>query len=1070
MQQSSFEIRRRLTLRDILFSRRSISRRLPRVICRLLASIALALALLQSTSESYAQTAPRPNIVFIMADDLGINDLGVYGQNARKAAGQDYISTPNLDALAKTGVRFTEWYTPATVCGPTRASVLTGFHGGHAAVDSNGLNNNGGNALRAVDTSFAQGLQSSGYTTGAFGKWGSGMDGTQLSPTATGDNALINHPNPVVTHPDSTPAAKGFDEFYGYLNHIHAHNYYVEYLWEHDTDNSGELGGMQVDFSPTTSDYSHDLIAEKSVQFIRNHAGGSEPFFMYGEYTIPHDDFNPPNDSFLQQYTVGQGLTGNKADYGAMITRLDHNVGQIVEALEDPDGDPNTDDSVLDNTLIIFGTDNGPAGSTTNGWYDSNGIYRGLKNSVYEGAHRSPFIVSWPGQITPSDPNGDVNSTHMASHTDLFATFSELAGVETPVGLDSRSFAGLLTGEQYEEHDYIVWEDRPSDDWAIRMGRYKLLKAGGLQLYDLQADPSETNNLLGSPNAEQAAVALLLERIALDEGVESDVGSGGAQNTHIVQYKSWDPVAASSDFEDAANWSGGSQLNTRGTAANNFTTGPANNWIPTLDNTSGSPQQIIVDSNSEVLAFEMYGSTADLEMLITQNSSLMARNGARIGDGAKVELDGGQLNTVRTIEIQAGGTLAGRGELSTSYDTSGTPFTLEAEVHNQGTLDVGGQQAFDAGTPDPIEIVSNGGFESGTAFSYNDTDDWYNYTGNQTLNARNSANPSSGSFRGIIGLSSSGLNEPAPAQDTGHLIALDDVYTLSFDYAGASEWEEGIDQFVVSLYYVDGGLETDLFSWNITPSLDFNSGYEQFSVTTASIGDPAIVGQELRIRFQTLGQSSEFASIDNVSLMVGELSDPLNILSIEGGYTQTAQATAAFDLWGSGGVAGVDFDQLVATGEVLLDGMLQITESGGFTASIGNQFPIIVGGSVTGEFAEILGPTVAGGRWHVDYSATTATLALLYAADFDADGDVDDTDLAMWSSGYGTSAAGPADGDANGDGLVNGADFLIWQQQAGSSATLSIATASQAVPEPASWHLLALGWCLFLSGIRCSRD
>ena len=1016
-----------------------------------------------------AADPPRPNIVFIMADDLGINDLGVYGQNARKAAGQDYISTPNLDALAATGVRFTEWYTPATVCAPTRASVLTGFHGGHASVDSNGLNNNGGNAMRAVDYSFAQGLQSAGYTTGAFGKWGSGMDGTQLSPTATGDNALINHPNPQVTHPDSTPSAKGFDEFYGYLNHIHAHNYYIEYLWEHDTDESGDVGGMQVDWSPTTSDYAHDLIAAKSIQFIKDHAAGSEPFFMYGEYTIPHSDFNPPNDAFLQQYTVGQGLSGNKADYGAMISRLDHNVGQIVEALSDPDGDPNTDDSVLDNTLIIFATDNGPT-SGANGWYDSNGIYRGVKNDVYEGAHRSPFIVSWPEKITPADPNnGDVNTSHMGTHTDLFATFSELAGVETPVGLDSRSMAGLLTGEEFREHDYLVWEDRPSEDWAIRMGKYKLLKTGNnnLALYDLVADPSESSNLLNSPNAEQAAVATLLEQIALDEGVESDIGNGGAQNTHIIQYKTWAPVGASTDFEDAANWSGGSQFNTRGTAANNFSTGPANNWIPTIDNATGSPQQIVVDSASEVLAMELTGSNGILTMSISQNSSLMVRNGARIGDGATVELDGSELQTVRTIEIKPGGTLAGRGDITTSYDTTGTPFTLEAEVENEGRLEVGGAQASAPGPATQTEIVSNGGFESGTGWPYSETDDWFNYTGNQTLNARNASNPSSGAFRGIVGLNSNGTDQPSPAQTTGHLIQLGDVYTLSFDYAGAGQWDEGVDQFVATLYFDNRGSDEDLFSWVVTPSFNFGTGYELFSITSAALSNGAAVGEELLLRFDTLAQAAEFASIDNVSLLVGEPAPPINILNIEGGFTQSADGTAAFDLWGNAGVAGVDFDQLVATGQVSLDGTLEISASGGFTPSIGDQFPLIEAGTLSGEFDHIIGPTVDGGRWNVPYSATTATLALLYAADFNSDGSVDQADLSLWDAGFGMiGTAEPIDGDANGDGRVDGQDFLIWQRQFGNSVPLSPSSALQTVPEPSSLHLLILGLIVQRCGVR----
>ena len=1004
-----------------------------------------------------ASTPPRPNIVFILADDLGINDLGVYGQNARRDANLPYISTPHLDALAQGGVRFTEMYTPATVCAPTRVSLLTGFHGGHASVDSNGLNSNGGNAMRAIDYSFAQGLQASNYTTGVYGKWGSGMDGRMLSPVATGDNALINHPNPQVTHPGSTPSAKGFDEFYGYLNHIHAHNYYVEYLWEHDTDNSGDVGGVQVDWSPTTSDYSHDLIAAKSIQFIKDHASSSEPFFMYGEYTIPHSDFNPPNDEFLQFYT-SQGLTGNQADYAAMISRMDANVGQIIETLKDPNGDEDESDSILDDTLIIFASDNGPTGGA-NGWFDSNGIYRGVKNDVFEGAHRTPFIASWPGTIVPADPvNGDVNSSHVGQLTDLFATFSDLAGVETPLGVDSRSMAGLFTGTEVEEHDYLIWEVRPSGDWAIRMGQYKLLKAGNnvLQLYNLSTDPSESNNLLNSPTAEQSAIASLLQTIALDEGVEADAGNRGAQNTHIVQYKAWASSGGSTGFELAGNWSGGTQLNTRGTPANNFSTGPASNWIIDVDNTTGSPQEIAVTTSSEVLAMEISGSSASLEMKITQNGSLMARNGAKISSGASVELDGGELLTVRSIEIQQGGVLKGRGAIATGYDTTGTPFSLDVEVVNEGLLEVGGVQAMTSTGGAPVDVVTNGGFESGTAFPFSNTDNWFNFAGSETLNARNLSNPSAGSYRGIVGLNSNGSDRPSPAQATGHAIALGDIYTLEFDYAGAGSWDEGTDQFRVILYYEEGGVPVDLFSWDLNPAFNFGSGYETFAVTTNALADAAAVGNELHVRFDSLAQSGEFASIDEVSLLIGELPPPINVLSIEGDFVQSDIGALAFDLWGDQGVAGIDYDRLVASGDVTLDGTIQIALGGGFVPTIGDQFPLLIGREIFGEFSNLQAPEVEGGRWEIQYAGPAATLALLYAADFNSDGVVNETDLGLWQTGFGMQGSARAsDGDANGDGIVDGSDYLVWQRQFGNSV-FSTSFAVQ-VPEAGTWQLMIIG-------------
>ncbi len=1009
---------------------------------------------------------PKPNIVFILADDLGINDLGVYGQNQRKANGQPYLSTPNLDTLARGGLRFNEMYAPATVCAPTRVSILTGFHGGHASVDSNGLNNNGGNAMRAVDYSFAQSLQSVGYTTGAFGKWGSGMNGRDLTPVATNDSGLINHPNPQVTHPDSTPDAKGFDEFYGYLNHIHAHNYYVEYLWE---DNGPS--GLQVDQSPTTNDYTHDLIADKSVNFIRNHAGDSEPFFMYGEYTIPHNDYDPPNDELLQMYTDpvssgGQGLTGNQADYGAMVTRLDRTVGDIVQALRDPNDDGDESDSVIENTLIIFGTDNGPT-SGANGWYDSNGIYRGTKNGVYEGSHRSPFIVYWEGQYVPLDSiNGDVNTTHQGTHTDLFATFGELAGYETPVGLDSRSMAGLFSGGEADEHDYLVWEDRPSGDWAIRFDEYKLLKTGNnnLELYKLDVDPSESNNLLNNPSAQEQTIASFLQQIALDEGLESDIGSNGAQNTHIVQYKSWLPTGGSGDWNAAGNWAGGSEFNTRGTAANNFNTAPANNWIATIDNFETGGNETVVSANSEVLAFEVSGSDGTMTVKVNNAVTLTARNGARILQDGRVELDGGNLETVRTIEIRQGGVLAGRGEVKTPYDTTGTPFTLEAEIVNEGRLEIGGAAAA-AGTGATLELIANGGFESGTAFPFDNVDDWFNFTGNQTLNGRNGSNPNSGAFRGIVGLNSNGVDEPAPAQDTGHVIALGDAYVMNFAYAGASQWDEGTDTFTATIYYLDGSIPVTLESAVFNPSLNFGSGYTSDAFAFAPVSDPTAVGKSLFLRFESNAGSAEFASIDDVSLTLP--APPLNILSIAGDVAQTATGEMAFDLFGLGGVAGVDFDQLDISGDLLLAGALEVTANGPLAFTIGDSFELIqFDGALQGTFDTVSSlPTLASGQaWQVNYGANAVTLEVVaggIAGDFNGDSIVDAADYALWRNTLGSTTDLRADGNNN--NVVDAADLDVWRNNFGATAP---ASSQQGVPEPSAALGIGIGGVLSAAARR----
>ncbi len=1013
--------------------------------------------------------APKPNIIFVMLDDLGYGELGVTGQLARAASNPSLpvIETPHIDALANGGMMFTNAYaTP--ICGSTRGSLYTGMHNGHSSVDSNGLNANGGNQYRDVDPGIGQPLQSVGYTNGAYGKWGAGMDGYSLSPVANSANEVVNHPNPQVTHVGATPIDKGFDEFYGYLNHIHAHRYYVNYLWEHDTDSSeADPRNMQVDWSPTLSDYTADLIADKSVDFISAHAGGADPFMIYAGVTLPHGNFDPPQDAIWQAY-IDAGYSTAQANYAAMMARADNHIGEIVDRLKDPNQDTDQSDSVYDDTLIILMSDNGGTGPQMD-LFDARAGLKGQKGDVHEGGIKSPFIAHWNGTIAAGS-----TSDQIVGLVDMFATFADLAGADTPVGLDSQSIADAFAGGTLDEKEYHIFEARVKDDWAIRFGKWKLSRSGSnvLGLYDLDADVGEANNLLNSPTTEQQAIADLLFEIAQDEGVDSDAGTGGAQNTFIIQYKTWAPTNGSTDWADAANWAGGSQFNTRGTAAANFNTGPANNWIPLIENTTGSALETVVSADSHVVAFEVKGTSGQMTVKIENAVSLQANNGARISDGGVVVIDGGSLETTRTVDIRSGGQLIARGDIKPAYDTSGTPLVLKANVINNGTLEIGeapsgGGGPFAPEATVPVELVANGGFESGTGNPFNAIDDWFSFGGDDAINGRNGTNPASGAFRAIVGFNSSNGATPSPAQDTGHVIALGDEYTFSFAYAAASSWTLGAEQLEATLYYLDGATPVDLFSTVLNPTLNFGTGYNAFNSTLSPVADANAVGKNLLVRFEKFDGDNGFGSVDDVSITIDQdIPDPpapTNILNIDGDLTQTAGGVMKFDLEGSGGVAGEDYDQLNVTASVSLDGALALTQSG-FTPALGDAFAILNSANLAGHFnnAAVSGASI---------TANTSLAVLYEDAGTDGDGDLDNVrlyatyngdtngdgvvsllDLNALGANFGATDATWQRGDFNYDGVVSLLDLNALGANFGNAVP-----AAPAVPEPASLALLAAG-------------
>ncbi len=418
-----------------------------------------------------AQGSRPPNIVLIVADDLGMGDLGCYGQKQ--------IRTPNIDRLAAEGLRFTDAYAGCTVCAPSRSVLMTGFHMGHTSVRGN----TGGQSLSEGDVTLPMLLKQAGYATGGYGKWGLGDRGTP-----------------------GAPPRKGFDEFFGYLNQAHAHNYYTPVLVHNE-----DLYPLPANAGGKRGTYSQDVISEKALAFIERNA--KQPFFCYMPSTIPHWELLVPEDSFAEYRgkfpEKGFSRPGSRyadqpemrAAYAAMVTRLDREVGRMVEMVRKMGQEKNT--------LFVFTSDNGNAlGIIGESYFNSSAGFRGHKENLYEGGIRTPVIARWPGRV----PVGATSSLQW-SFCDMLPTLTDIAGVAAPKGIDGISMAPTILGRaQRRKPEWLYWElprwvakeSRFADGvpmQAARNGDWKAVrpKTGApLELYNLRTDPQESKDLAAS--------------------------------------------------------------------------------------------------------------------------------------------------------------------------------------------------------------------------------------------------------------------------------------------------------------------------------------------------------------------------------------------------------------------------------------------------------------------------------------------------------------------------------------------------------------------------------------------
>jgi len=428
-----------------------------------------------SKKSEESETGRRPNIIYILADDLGYGDLSCYGQTK--------FSTPNIDKLAEEGIQFTQHYSGSTVCAPSRSSLMTGLHTGHTPIRGNKeWKPEGQWPMGSEWYTIAEMMKEAGYVTGAFGKWGLGYPGSE------GD-----------------PNNQGFDEFFGYNCQRMAHNYYPYHLWKNQ-----EKVMLDGNEGTEKGTYAPEIIHRQAIDFLEKNK--DKEFFLYYPSVIPHAELFAP-ENYMEKYRgkflpekqyegVDEGERYKLGAYGsqpeshaafaAMVNYLDDQVGEIVSKLKEL--------GIDENTIIMFSSDNGPhlEGGADPDYFDSNGIYRGYKRDLYEGGIRVPMIVRWPGKV-----KADSKSDHISAFWDVMPTFADIIDVNAPEDIDGISFLPTLIDKDQSQHDYLYWEfHERGGRQAVRQGDWKLVvynvfseESLSPELYNLKNDPGEDNNL-----------------------------------------------------------------------------------------------------------------------------------------------------------------------------------------------------------------------------------------------------------------------------------------------------------------------------------------------------------------------------------------------------------------------------------------------------------------------------------------------------------------------------------------------------------------------------------------------
>ena len=656
-----------------------------------------------------APASDKPNILYLYVDDMGWGSIGPNGQAERKAQGKPYVMTPTLDRLAAEGINFRRAY-GCTVCSPARSSQQTGFHQGYTFADRNDPDNFK-KAIRTDDISIGDKLLKAGYTTGYWGKWGYGGSKDQNNPTLDNIQTL--------------PTSHGYQYVVAELHHVRAHTFFQPTLWTAPAP-SGTKGGLVLkpntmapfmnnkaypnypsfqnhsDYPKTA--YCDDVYATAALDFIRqqamNYNKTGKPFFGLFAAQIPHAPFDevsklPEWDNQYRDKSYFKSLNKQSQQWCAMVTRIDAHFGNLLDALEDPNGDGDKSDSVAANTLIVFQSDNGGPGGACRSELDSNGGLSGSKGSIQEGGIRVPTIMRWPAKINQNSKlKSGTDSDLVVDCTDLLPTFCELAGVEAPVGINGVSLAPVLSGKgEQRVRDFIIHE--AGNFASIIKGDYKLVRSragkagkgkatkkknssGNPALYNLKSDPAEKVNI-ASKNPE---IVKELNELLTAEMVDEPAGFA---NT----YHKW-LGGKSNSLSSGGNWSeyvyenaGVKYISEKGS--------PKPFWIAQIANGKAAT----ADSNVEFLGLEIGGGNTRQSVTVNKGVTLTGRNEIRVSGKGSLVLNGGVLSTLRWVEIGSEGTLSGNGKISGNLYSMGTivtdgktPLVIEQNAHLSGELKV----------------------------------------------------------------------------------------------------------------------------------------------------------------------------------------------------------------------------------------------------------------------------------------------------------------------------------------------------------------------------------------------
>ncbi|MEO0529982.1 MAG: sulfatase-like hydrolase/transferase [Planctomycetota bacterium] len=998
--------------------------RSPRRTClyQALATLLVASACVLGT---FGQAQQQPNIVFILADDVGIGDLGPYGQTT--------IQTPAFNQLAAEGTRFTQMYSGAPVCSPSRAILMTGLHNGRH-VNGNGVN------LRDENVTVAETLRSAGYRTGGFGKWHLGGSGASL------------------------PTNQGFDEYYGILGGVAA--------WDHFAPTMQRLTSA----APSTiineanrGGFTDDLVGAEAAQFIRDGATGGEPFYAQVNFQLAHFDMEVPE---LEPYTINQPWPESRKIFASMISRLDRLVGNLVAAVDDPNGDGDSSDSIADNTLIVFASDNGTHIEPQNcclgnhgpdigvfsddphdpEFFDSNGQYRGWKRDLYDGGIKTPFLARWAGTVAA----GATNDTLFGDFADFLPTAAELAGTSAPIGVDGVSYAHALTGvpsptDQTKDFQYFEGggsiggiPTNPARRGLISDGMKAIQFANGaIELYDLEADPTESNNLYASQQA------LADEMIAI--AVAEDRGPVG-----------YSSLAATSDYVDTAFWAGS------GT--------PGRNTIATITGAAGPTSEVFARTPVEALGVEIGDGVTPVRLVALPGRNVATQNGTRVNPLGTLRIEEASVSTNRRVEL-LGGTLAGRGDIAGNLLNDGL-VTPDGATATPPDVPVGPNPAlrFDfTGVQDDAPLTATSlldpaltvvaGFDYGPGTQPRSAGP-DGFTGSDQGNEFNAGGFNTGSLAGAI----------AAGDYLGYTVQPVAGFEMELQRVSFDLWRNGgnaANDYAILTSLGDFTAGSELGQLNNVS--DQGAASER---TFAAAPRNAIATEDaVEVRLYGWNANDDLANthITAVALdatftltapAAGEADPIAGQVRLDGNYVQTADGVLTIDIAGT--TPGDGYDQLSITNTAHLDGTLEVSLAGGFTAQAGDAFDVLEAATIEGTFANEDLPALPGGLLLVTQYEANAVAVVVggVSGDYNYDGVVNAADYTVWRDTAGaTGNALPADGDGN--GVVDSADLQVWQVNYGTSSQ-TVSRLELTIPEPSGFAVAGLS-VIMLGAFRPER-